>query len=88
MLVAYIGDENAVALPPLEIAICAVQQLPQEAPNHCPKCDGVPRLYLRLPNTKNQSTVYVYRCVRCATLIWADEDYLPACLGTESGCGD
>jgi hypothetical protein len=52
---------------------CAVQQLPRELPSRCPKCDGVPRLYLRLPNAKNQSTVYVYRCVRCATLIWVDE---------------
>lgn len=51
----------------------AVQRSPCEAPSHCPKCDGVPRLYLRMPNIKNQSAVYLYRCVQCTALIWMNE---------------
>ena len=29
-----------------------MQQLPREALSHCPKYDGVPRLYLRTPSIK------------------------------------
>jgi uncharacterized protein with PIN domain len=46
------------------------QELRPEPPSHCPKCDGVPRLYLRLPNTRKGTVAYIYRCEKCSELIW------------------
>jgi hypothetical protein len=45
---------------------------PHEPPSHCPVCDGVPRLYLKLPDVKTGMMAYVYRCGLCNKLIWED----------------
>jgi hypothetical protein len=48
------------------------KDLAREAPSHCPTCDGVPRLYLALPDRSKRTKVYLYRCSQCGALIWVD----------------
>ena len=59
-------------LPGKERTMVGQQELRPEPPSHCPKCDGVPRLYLRLPNTRKGTVAYIYRCEKCSELIWDD----------------
>ena len=46
--------------------------LEREAPSHCPKCDGLPRLLFTLPDSNNNRVVRLYRCIQCDALIWME----------------
>jgi hypothetical protein len=48
------------------------RQMLHEAPSHCPKCDEMPRLMVKLADTENGRMVRLYRCPLCAALIWMD----------------
>jgi len=43
-----------------------------ERPSHCPKCDALPRLMVRMFDPKQQRHVDLYRCPECDALIWVD----------------
>lgn len=42
-----------------------------ESPTQCPKCPGLLRFWLKLPD-RNGALVLVYRCGQCSGLVWDD----------------